>query len=165
MFRFRWLILIAALAGCASAPQSTPEAERTIAEILSQPAEDVAPKRCLSVHVYDQVEVLDQRRVLFSGTGNKHWLNELRMPCVGLRRHTTLLFRLRTSQVCDMDSFHSVYDPWWRFSASSGQCALGTFQPVTAHQVMAIREALGIRKRDSNGPGYEIQDASDEPTP
>ncbi len=147
----RWLLLAIALAGCTSTPITDEATEQTVAEILATPAEDpVKSRRCLSVHVYDSVKILDRHRLLFSGIGGKYWLNQLRAPCVGMRRNDTLVFRLHSSQVCSLDSFSAVNDPWWWFNRTSGLCMLGEFQPVTEHQVRLLEEALRVRPRTSD---------------
>jgi hypothetical protein len=145
------LLLAIALAGCTSTPITDEATEQTVAEILATPAEDaVKSRRCLSVHAYDSVKILDRHRLLFSGIGGKHWLNHLRAPCVGMRRNDTLVFRLHGSQVCSLDSFSAVNDPWWWFNRTSGLCMLGEFQPVTEHQVRLLEEALRVRPRTSD---------------
>lgn len=157
-----WLPLAGLLAGCASVPPDDDETRPTIAEILTEPATDVPPRRCLSLHAYERVEVLDRQRVLFSGTRDRYWLNELPTPCAGLRRNQTLVFTLRTSQICDLDTFDAVYDPWWGRSSVRARCALGKFHPITNQQVVLIRQALGIKPHRTADEGFEVNVPSGE---
>lgn len=142
------LVATVLLAGCAAAPPPDEKTAQTVAEILATPAvEAVETRRCLQTYAYHTVQVLDPQYVLFSGIGDKHWLNQLRVPCVGLHRTDTLVFKLHTTQVCSLDSFEGVSDPWWWFNRTTGACVLGDFQPVTAHQVELLRAALEGKRR------------------
>lgn len=164
----RPLLLAAVLLGaCAAAPpageQPAPVAE-DLATILSQPldAEEYGePRRCMSTVALRNFEPLGDRHVLFKGPGGQFWLNELRMPCPGLRSGSGLAFDSRAGlHVCDLDPF-VVTDafsrpldwrsPWYRASPwddgrldrhrGGMRCTLGTFQPVSEAQVEAIRAA------------------------
>jgi hypothetical protein len=144
------------LAGCAgSAP--TPEQEaaqaaaaETIDEILSTPLESEeygSPLRCLSTYNYHSVEILDDRHVLFKGTGDRLWLNQLRNRCIGLRTNSTPVFRLRDSQLCDMDTFEGMDSMLGVYSRTTAVCSLGTFTPVTREQADVIKTALREARR------------------
>ncbi len=142
------LLIVLLLAGCAGeATKPDYEAqEESIDQILSQPLaeEDYAEQtRCLATYLYDSIEILDNRHVVFKGSGGKLWLNRLRNRCIGLRRNDTLKFRLHTSQLCDLDSFQAI-----SLSAvggalqTSATCSLGTFTTMTQEQLDAVKAAL-----------------------
>ncbi len=152
------LMLVAVLTGCASTPemQAREEAKRqTVASILSEPldaSEYVETRRCLSN--YRHIEILDDRMLVFEGSGKKLWLNELPIRCPGLRRNSTLALRTDSSfgRLCKMDSV-AVVDwfgyPWFRrwpwHWANGPRCTLGEFQPVSITQVQAIKQAISNR--------------------
>jgi hypothetical protein len=145
--------LAAALAGCASDPAQTAAEQQQVAEqidtILTQPLgeeEYGGGERCLSTHLYDSVQVLDTRHVLFKGRGERLWVNTLRNTCVGLRKRDILQFDVRGSQICNLDTFTAVSNSfgWQRTSAT---CSLGDFSPVTAEQVAMIEAALDTKKK------------------
>jgi len=143
--------VLAGLAGCAGSGP-TPEqeaaaaaAQETIEEILSTPLDSeeyVKTQRCLSTHSYNSVEILDDRHVLFKGIGDRYWINQLRQRCVGLRRNSTPVFRLRDSQICDMDTFQGVDNMFGMWSRSTATCSLGSFTPITREQADTIRATL-----------------------
>lgn len=146
-----------ALAGCAGTGP-TPEqaaaqaaAQETVDQILSAPLESEEygqTQRCLSTYHYNSVEILDDQHVLFKGTGDRAWLNQLRSRCLGLRPNSTPVFRLRDSQVCDLDTFQGVDSMFGVLSRATATCSLGTFTPVTREQADAIRAAFkDARKR------------------
>ncbi|NIP16440.1 MAG: hypothetical protein GWM88_17495 [Pseudomonadales bacterium] len=141
------------LVGCASDPAQTAAEQQQVAEqidtILTQPLgeEDYGGgERCISTRLYDSVEVLDTRHVLFKGRGERLWVNTLRSNCVGLRKRDVLQFDLRGSQICNLDTFTAVTNTfgWQRTSAT---CSLGDFSPVTAEQVAMIEAALDTKKK------------------
>jgi hypothetical protein len=143
--------VLAGLAGCAgSAPTPEQEAaaaavQETIEDILSTPLESedyVQAQRCLSTHSYNSVEILDDRNVLFKGIGDRYWINQLRHRCIGLRRNSTPVFRLRDSQICDMDTFQGVDSVFGMWDRSTATCSLGKFTPISREQADAIRAAL-----------------------
>jgi hypothetical protein len=120
--------------------------EDRVEEILDTTAEgpaDAAAVRCLSSMDYDQVEVLDNLRLVFKGRGQKRWLNQLRIRCPGLRRHATLQFEMRSMRICEMDGFKSV-DPG--FGDRSGNCSLGKFEPISAEQEQMLKDALRAQR-------------------
>lgn len=154
MKRLLGMAALVAIVGCAGA-EPTPEQQareaakqETIADILSQPlaAEEYGQdERCLSTHVYDQVDILDDQHVVFRGRGDKLWLNKLRNRCIGLKRNDVLQFRVRDSRICDLDTFEGVDSLLW--GIRSGTCTLGTFRPVTPEQLEAIEVAVKEARR------------------
>ena len=151
----RCAVLLSALlaAGCASAPRQ-PEAAQAEAleDILSQPldAEEYGkPRRCISQYAYRDFEPLGERFVVFEGPGNRLWLNELRGRCPGLDRASSLAFRSRGFQLCELDQFKVTdvfawerYQRWpWRWMDGI-PCTLGKFQPISTEQVEAQRATL-----------------------
>lgn len=145
------------LAGCAaSAPSPEQEAAEqaaleTVEQILSAPLDATEyaaePERCISTYMYDSMEVLDDRHVLFKGRGGKLWLNQLRSRCVGLRQHSIPVIRLRDSQVCDMDTFQAMDSMLGVWQRTSAHCSLGTFTPITPEQADTVRAALDEARR------------------
>jgi hypothetical protein len=143
-----------ALTGCASDPAETAAAQQEVAEqidtILTQPLgeEDYGGgERCISTNLYDSVEVLDTRHVLFKGRGNRLWVNTLRNTCVGLRKRDVLQFDIRGSQICNLDTFTAMSNAFFGWQRTSATCSLGDFSPVTAEQVAMIEAALDTKKK------------------
>jgi len=142
-----WALMFLLLAGCAGdVTEPDYEAqEESIDQILTQPLaeEEYAEQiRCLATYTYNSVEVLDNRHVVFKGTGGRLWLNRLRNRCLGLRRYDTLKFELRSSQVCDLDTFESISTSLGGPTRISATCSLGTFTPMTEEQLEAVKAAL-----------------------
>lgn len=135
------------VAGCAGAPtqEEAEEHRQAVEDILSGPMaseEYGEAQRCLPTYSYRSVEILDDRHVLFEGSGDKAWLNTLRNRCVGLRPNATLEFELRNNRVCELDTFQAVDNFFMFWQQSSGTCVLGDFQPVSQEQVEALEAAF-----------------------
>lgn len=141
------VMVVLLLAGCASdATKPDYEAqEESIDQILSEPlgeAEYTEGIRCLPVYSYNSVDILDNRHVVFEGTGGKLWLNRLRNRCTGLRRNDTLKFDVRTSQLCSLDTFEAISLNVVGPTRTSATCSLGEFMPISKEQLDGIKAAL-----------------------
>ena len=131
------------------APAQEQTLEEQVRAILDSPMEETAePERCLSTHMYDRVEVLDTQKVVFHGRGDKAWLNQLRTPCVGLRRDHTLRFELRDHRICSMDTFRAMSMMTGGPVPMGPICFLSEFEPITKDQVTMLKDALK-RQRDA----------------
>lgn len=117
--------------------------EDQVRAILARPVDDeVDSERCLNTMSYRRIEVLDNRRLAFHGRGDKVWLNQLRMPCVGLRSDHTLSFELRNNRVCAMDTFRGLTMSFGGPMPMGPTCFLGEFEPITKAQVALLKDAL-----------------------
>lgn len=153
------LLVMLVAGGCASKPTldegaaERTQAHQSVDEILSRPmaAEEYGgtPRRCISKYAYHDFQPLGDAYVLFKGSGDKLWLNELRGRCPGLGHSSALAFDIRGNQLCELDRFKITdWFDWaryrrWPWDWLDGiPCTLGKFQPVNAEQVDAIRAAL-----------------------
>jgi len=138
----RWApFLLLVLVGCAAGGG---ERQQRISDALDQLTTDTeyaATERCLSTFDYDQVEVLDDRHLLFRDR-NRYWLNELRSRCPGLRRHDTLLFERRSPQLCALDTAAVVQRFLFFWQRTGPTCTLGDFHQLTEPQAALLREAM-----------------------
>ena len=77
------------IAGCATSPDDKSQRqaiEADIQDILSLSlGEDGEPVRCLSDLQYRGIRPLDEKHLLFTGTGDHQWVNVLRHRCSDLR--------------------------------------------------------------------------------
>jgi hypothetical protein len=110
-------------------------------EVLPE-SEYVESQRCLRLHAYQSVKVLDEQRLIFKGRGGKVWLNQLKGRCQGLRRRMTLEFTRRDSRLCELDDVRGVDQDYRPMSA---RCALGAFEPITEQQLDLLEDVLKER--------------------
>ena len=136
-------LLVAALflSACAGTPRYTDAEVARIYEVLRASAA-AESTRCLSTSRYQSVEVIDDRHLLFKGSGNRGWVNELRNRCPGLRRNDVLLFELNTSQVCQLDTVTTIDRGMWIWRNAGPTCTLGPFRQIDAEQRERIEEVL-----------------------
>lgn len=148
------------IAGCASSPDDESRRlamEADIQDILELSlGEDGKPLPCLSDLQYGGFRALGEKHLLFTGRGDKRWVNTLRTRCYDLRHGSVLRVRSHSfSRLCDADRF-AVDDwfewpwysrwPWHWGSWSTGMtCSLGKFYPVTESQVAEIEAVLRSR--------------------
>ena len=133
------LAMLLAIAGLL--PAGVAGAEITDIEVLPE-SEYVESQRCLRVHAYQSVEVLDEQRLIFKGRAGKVWLNQLKARCQGLRRRMTLEFTRRGSRLCELDDVRGVDQDYRPMSA---RCALGAFEPITEQQLDLLEDVLKER--------------------
>lgn len=151
------------LGACASNPADVERQkaiDEEIAAILAEPLDPAVygeTKRCLTERESRDFRAIGDEWIVFSGHGDKLWLNTLIGHCPDLRWGDTLRIRsVSWTRICEMDRF--VVSEWfewpwyrrwpwqWGGGWSSGMpCTLGKFQPVTLEQVDAIERALKSR--------------------
>jgi hypothetical protein len=155
----RVLAALLLVTGCATSPEEEDRREAIEADILDilslSLGEDVKPVRCLSELQYRGIRPLDEKHLLFTGKGDKQWVNILRHRCHDLRHGSVLRVRLHsTMHICSTDRF-AVDDwfewPWysraprhWGAWSTGMTCTLGEFYPVTEAQ---LAEILAVIRR------------------
>ena len=142
----------AALTATAGVDDEATEAPLDVETILANPlgAEDYRRgQRCLGRGNYRNIEVLDERNLLFVGR-QRSWLNRLRTRCVGLRPNMVIYMDVRGSRVCQMDDFRARHRIGAGFPTPA--CVLGEFEEIDAAQVQGLRDALPAHTaRDEDG--------------
>jgi hypothetical protein len=125
-----------------------PDADAQLAFILDNPLKEsdyARHERCLFPRTYRSVEILDKRHLLFVGTRDDLWLNQLRVDCIGLRKDSMLVFEVREQSLCDMDSFRSAPRNGGMTGEFGAHCTLGHFEPITPAQADFLRDAFSKR--------------------
>ena len=113
-------------------------------------------KRCLTMSRVSTTEIIDSQTILFHVVGGDTYVNRLPRRCPGLRRNDALMFDVRGSQICDLDSV-SVLQTWGVGFTPGVSCRLGRFVPVTEDDVEALRSPpRDIEPREV--PGAEPED-------
>ena len=134
-----WIVAAPVVVAADDPSDAIPSAE----EILANPLDDAAyadDVRCLASGRYRQVDILNDRVLVFRGRGGRAWINLLPRPCPGLRRDMVLAIETRGSRICSRDLFRGM--PRLGPEAATSFCSLGTFRPVEADNLDAIRGAL-----------------------
>lgn len=132
------------VAGCATGDRLPSLEEMQINELLDDirvAAEPEEIKSCLFARSYDDVEIVNERRLIFYRRGGGAWLNELRNECTGLRRTDALVFDLRGSSVCNLDRVSGL-SPGDRMPRAGAVCTLGKFIEIPEYQVERVNALL-----------------------
>lgn len=136
------LTIVGAMNGCANQQSTVPTDEisglaATFLTINELPFADTSV--CLPTQRYRQVDVVNEDQLLFSGTADRYWLNELKTSCPLLDTGETMMFELSGNRLCEFDSVRSVDLNIWYWS-NSPPCVLGVFKRLTAEQAALLQQ-------------------------
>lgn len=130
-------------AGCSSRPtvpqENMDQVNSILDEVSAQYAEEGA-RRCLSSVSFNDVDIVNEHRVIFRGVGARAWLNDLRHRCPGLRRGDTLAIEQRDSRACEFDTV-TVIDEF-NLERKGATCTLGVFKPIPPAHSKLIDELM-----------------------
>lgn len=130
------MVLAGLLGACASTPAEPDEEAKRLHALVSAGAG--SGKRCLSTSQYDSVQILNEQMLLFKGTGNRVWANELRNRCPGMRKDDVLIFDLRGSQVCSLDWVTATRPGFLGWPHAGPKCSLGEFIEFDADVLKSV---------------------------
>ena len=95
---------------------------------------------CVSLTRVDHTEVIDDNTILFYMRGGDIYRNVLPHRCPGLGREQTFMYRVSTSQLCNVDVI-TVMDRIGAGYMQGASCGLGKFQPISEAAVEEIKAA------------------------
>jgi len=121
----------------------------TVEEILKTPADEEEygdSPQCLSINRIRDSEVLDGQHVVFRVGRDTYYLVQFKRRCPLLDRNDTIMYTVRTSRLCVLDSIRSVQGA--AYGAPPGPpCAIPSFRQISKEQLDALREALQQPRR------------------
>ena len=104
------------------------------------PVED-SSIRCIPLRSIQEIEILDDRNIIFRVGSNNYYLNNLPYRCSGLRRNDTIMYRTSINEICDVDVITVLDDIGPGFQAGAS-CGLGRFTPVNQEEIKMLRELI-----------------------
>ena len=140
---------------CAERPRSTVPSRRhprgflrhaaaaLAAAVLAGAANAQEPSdmvNCISLSRVDRTEVIDETTILFYMRGNQIYRNVLPHRCPGLRADEPFMYRVSTSQLCNVDVI-TVLDRVGAGFMPGASCGLGKFQPISEAAVEELKAA------------------------
>ena len=127
-------------------PGIHPELEAILANPLGNAAY-VNESRCIAGAGYGNVEIVDDRNLIFEGRRGKFWWNRLRQRCLGLHRSMRLTMERRSWRFCARDRFRGV----GRSSTElpSTICELGNFVELDPESSELLRRAIEASRRNT----------------
>lgn len=118
-------------------------ASLAIAQDSNDAGEDAIPPEemvnCVSLSRIDRTEIVDDHTILFYMRGNDIYRNVLPHRCPGLDREEQFMYRVTTSQLCNIDVITVLEDFGSRFMPGAS-CGLGKFQPISQEMAAQIIE-------------------------
>jgi len=95
-------------------------------------------KKCISPAWIRRTYIVDDHTIIFYMNQQKIFVNRLPHRCAGLRSAGTFSYRLRGTQLCNIDTIKVVRSTGGRLDTGP-TCGLGMFHPVTEEEVAMIR--------------------------
>jgi hypothetical protein len=109
-----------------------------LAQAAPQPEQSVP---CLRLSRIQDVEILDNSRILFRTGVNDYYLNTLPHACSGLKLHDAFQHRTSVDEICEVDVI-TVVDQIGSRVYTGPVCGLGKFEPISKEEITAIRQTL-----------------------
>jgi hypothetical protein len=97
--------------------------------------------RCIPLRNIQDIEILDERNIIFRVSVNNFYLNTLPYRCVGLRRNDTIMYRTSINEICDVDVITVLDDIGPGFQAGVS-CGLGRFRPINEEEIKMLRDLI-----------------------
>jgi hypothetical protein len=95
---------------------------------------------CVSLSRVERTEIVDDNTILFYMRGNQIYRNVLPHRCPGLGREQTFMYRVSTTQLCNVDVI-TVLDRIGAGFMAGASCGLGKFQPISEAAVEELKAA------------------------
>ncbi len=128
-------------AGSPDAESVAADAAPNLTELLELDSDYGEGERCLSLHKFQRVRILDERHVMFELRGDRYYVAQLDRRCPGFERDSTVAYEHRSSKLCAKDRIRGI-------PLSGGftpSCQLPRFQSVSKEQLALLREVLKTR--------------------
>jgi hypothetical protein len=111
-------------------------------------AEDIdrEVKNCINLNQIDHTDVVDDDTILFYMRGNEIYENDLPNRCPELRSEDRFLYRVSTSQLCNVDTITVLNDMGFGFMPGA-TCGLGKFAPISQEAADELLKAAETRRR------------------
>jgi hypothetical protein len=119
------------------------------AAVLAPPAGAQDPTdmiNCISLARVDRTEVVDDNTILFYMRSGEIYRNVLSHRCPGLGREETFMYRVTTSQLCNVDVI-TVLDRVGAGFMPGASCGHGNFNPIIE---AAVEELKAAAERSGN---------------
>jgi hypothetical protein len=102
---------------------------------------------CININGIDHTEVVDDDTILFHMRGREIFANDLPSSCPQLRTENRFMYRVRTSQLCDVDTVTVLTDAGFGFMEGA-TCRLGKFAPISEEAAEDLAGAARSRRRE-----------------
>ena len=151
-------------------PEVTPASEQaskkdkkpapTVAELLQTDPELLHGEdtpRCINTHRIRDSEVIDEQHVAFRVSRDEYYLVQFKRRCPGLRRGNPLYFETRMNRLCEHDVIRGSYSSGVASFEPGMPCAIPEFQKVTKEQIVMLKDALKVLKRQKKAAKVKVE--------
>lgn len=134
MFNLRKFVIPVSVAGAVSlAGLSVAHAE--------QAGKSATSVQCLKLDRIQNVDVIDNTRIVFQSGVNDYYLNTLPYNCNGLKLNDAIMFDTSLNEICNVDTITVLGTAGPGFSPGPS-CGLGYFEPISKEQIKTLKKSL-----------------------
>ena len=117
----------------------------TILNTTSEKSAYIDERRCIQSARIREVEVLDDRHLIFRMSRDQYYLVQFDRRCPTMNRYSTIAYESSGSRVCALDSIHPING----FAGVGGSfmisCQIPGFQAIDPAQLSLLRDTLSGR--------------------
>lgn len=124
-----------------------------IEKLLTEPSEMddyTVMERCLTLRSIRRTRILDDQHIVFEMPSDKLFLVRFKHRCMQLRRDSTLLFDVRGSRVCQLDTIRASNS--FGVGSVGPPCSIPGFVSVSSGQVALLKESLKAKRKPGSTP-------------
>lgn len=96
---------------------------------------------CVKLDRIQDVDVIDNKTIVFQTGNNTYYINRLPYACNGLRLNDGFLYRTSLNEICNVDVI-TVLDKVGPGYTGGPSCGLGRFEPITKDEIKALKDSL-----------------------
>lgn len=96
---------------------------------------------CLDLRRIQDVDVIDNTRIVFQSGLNDYYLNTLPYHCNGLRLNDAIMYDTSLNEICNVDVI-TVLDSVGAGFSPGNSCGLGYFEPISKDEIKTLKESL-----------------------
>lgn len=107
--------------------------------VQAKPEGEAIP--CLTLSRIQDVDVIDNTRIVFRSGVNDYYLNTLPRHCNGLRLNDSIMYSTSLNQICNVDTIRvlDTIGPGYNAGVS---CGLGHFEPISKEEIKNLKDSL-----------------------
>lgn len=101
---------------------------------------------CINKTRIQNVDIVDNKNIVFQTGINDYYLNTLPYACNGLKLNDSFMFRTSLNELCTVDVITVLDDIGPEFQTGPS-CGLGRFEPVSEEEIKTLKNNLKAKNR------------------
>ncbi len=133
-------VITLTLLGATFASTVRAEDERRDTAPISEEIAAVATVDSLPINRIDRIDVVDRQTLLFYLNNNDVYVNRLPKPCIGLNKHSAVLYKTSQPRLSSLDII-TVLRSGGSDMEPGASCGLGQFEVISAEDAKALKKS------------------------